>query len=135
VIVGLTASRKDPSRRQLSWLRSRLRGATELHHGACVGGDAAGHHIALSMGIRVVVHPPLDPKWVDKSCLKPHPLVTVLEPKEYIPRNHDMVNAVVKLLALPSGPERMRGSGTWATIRYADGKVPINKCFPDGTVR
>ena len=61
--------------------------------------------------------------------------IVVMKPKKYLDRNHDIVDASAEMLALPSGPEKMRGSGTWATIRYARRtRVPLLICWPDGRV-
>src|SRR5258706_311318 len=42
----------------------------------------------------------------------------MLPAKDYIARNHDIVDDTDILYACPDGPEKVR-SGTWATIRYA----------------
>jgi len=47
----------------------------------------------------------------------------VLPSEEYLVRNHDIVDAVDKMYAFPKEiEEQWRGSGTWATIRYAKKK-------------
>ena len=33
-------------------------GVSELHHGDAMGADAFAHQIAVSLGMRIVVHPP-----------------------------------------------------------------------------
>jgi hypothetical protein len=45
--------------------------------------------------------------------------VTILEPKLYMERNHDVVHACDFLLALPGTDHEVVRSGTWATVRYA----------------
>jgi hypothetical protein len=133
VIVGVTGSRLGPSVAQLKWLRSQLREATELHHGASVGVDAAAHRVAIEIGTEaIVVHPPVDLKAADQSTMVDMPGVTVLPRKPYLKCNHDIVDACNVLLALPMGKETQR-IGTWATVRYAV-KIgrPVRICGPYG---
>ena len=103
----------------------------ELHHGDCVGSDEQMHTMARGLGnIWIVVHPPLN------STKRAFCIGDVIKPeKPYIPRNHDIVDATDFIVASPKGyVEELRGSGTWATIRYAKkiGK-PLIIIFPDGT--
>lgn len=86
----------------------------ELHHGDCTGADAECHDIAKEMGCRVVTHPPLNPM---KRAFKVGD--EAREPKEYIPRDHDIVDETEILIAAPLQMKEVRRSGTWATIRYA----------------
>lgn len=113
--VGFTGSSQGVSPEQFNWLRDQLvrLGATELHHGDCVGGDHAAHEVALELKLRVVIHPPVNASrraWCTGDEVRPA--------REYLDRNRDIVDETEVLLALPDGPERLR-SGTWATIRYA----------------
>jgi hypothetical protein len=114
--VGVTATREGLSPNQRSELRQELirLGATELHHGDCVGGDADAHAIAVELGIRVVVHPPLNPKgraFCQGDEARP--------PKDYLVRNHDIVDETKVTIGLPLTHHEVLRSGTWATIRYA----------------
>lgn len=57
----------------------------------------------------------------------------VLEPKPYLVRNKDIVNASEGMLAAPRGPEELR-SGTWSTIRYARKcRKKVLIMWPDGS--
>ncbi len=119
MIIGITGSRKTGD------LDSRLRqllldyAPHELHHGDCIGADAYAHGVAQELGITVVVHPPSNPTYrAFCQANAVYPPVTVLPERDYLARNHDIVDACDLLIALPSGPERLR-SGTWATVRYA----------------
>lgn len=115
MIVGFTGTRGEITTPQKHWVAMmlvRLK-ATELHHGDCIGSDAIAHELAVSLGLAVVIHPPLDPK-ARAYCQSD----IVLPPRPYLVRNHDIVKACDVLLATPAGGERLR-SGTWATIRYA----------------
>lgn len=117
MIIGVTGSERGMTDKQFDWLRDNLidLGATELHHGDCVGVDSVAHDLASELRLRVVVHPPTIP---DKRAYCVGPNVLHLPTKPYLIRNHDIVDACGTLLALPDGPERLR-SGTWATVRYA----------------
>ena len=104
-------------------------GASWVHHGLCIGSDRQAHKLARHMGCKVKGHPPLNTsKMAVCEC-------DVLgEAKEYIARNHDIVDETAALVATPNGPERLR-SGTWSTIRYARklGR-PTYVIMPDGSV-
>lgn len=139
--LGVTGSRDGITRRQRDALRRYLKLACELHHGDCRGVDEAAHFAALSAKVaRIIIHPPTDKKAAANlpGCRKAtvghfgHPQsfkrvdVERLQPKPYIQRNHDIVQAVDFLLVLPSGEEKAQPrSGTWATKRYAE-KVGVS---------
>lgn len=136
MILGMTATRNELTSEQLSWLRDEIDKATVLRHGACVGGDQAGHLLAVDRDLWVIVHPPLN----ERLKMPRHQLIgrtktIILPAKNYHPRNHDIVNESYRLIALPDGPERPH-SGTWSTVRYAErvGK-PVLVCYPDGEVK
>jgi hypothetical protein len=138
MIYGVTGTQKGATAKQLAWLEQMLEDADALHHGACIGVDAASHGFALKLEIPITVHPGCTrdgkmPK-VDLSCLIELPNVFVLPKKEYLLRNRDIVAQCEFLLVLPSGPEQLR-SGTWSTVRYARSvDRPRLICYPDGTV-
>lgn len=88
-------------------------GATELHHGDCVGWDKQAHDIAVSLGITTVAHPP------DNSKMRAFCCADYVRPAlPYLERNREIVLSTVKMIAAPDGPEVAR-SGTWSTIRTA----------------
>lgn len=116
MIVGVTASRRGMTLNQLDELCEGLiaLGATELHHGDCVGGDEQAHAIGRSLGLRIVGHPPDNPRlraFCDCDELRPE--------LPYMVRNRAIVTTC-ELLA--GGPDRPRSprSGTWLTIGYAE---------------
>lgn len=140
MIVGFTGTKHEPTDKQKQWLNAEiLKGTTELHHGACLGADAAAHWIALKYRIPVRVHPPEDKSWaMNLGALNPYAngrSVAVFEEKPYLVRNRDIVDTCDKLIALPRGPKEWLRSGTWATVRYAlkIGK-PVTICWPDGRI-
>jgi hypothetical protein len=63
----------------------------------------------------VVVHPPLNTKavfdWSDADVILPA--------KNYLRRNHDIVDCCDILIAMPCENKEVLRSGVWATIRYA----------------
>jgi len=130
VILGMTGTRHNITPMQSEWLHKQLARATELHHGACVGADAAAHQIARDGGLRIVVHPPVD----ERLMMPRDEFGTWLPAKPYLDRNRDIVDAVDEMIALPDGPERSHG-GTWYTVRYARGRGKVLRiCQPDGAV-
>jgi hypothetical protein len=84
-----------------------------FHHGDCIGADAQAHDLAKAAGWKVIIHPPEDPS---KRAFCNGDLVH--EPRPYLERNRDIVNATEALIAVPKDPETLR-SGTWSTVRYA----------------
>ena len=95
-------------------LCSRLSTA-ELHHGDCIGADADMHDLAKEFGFCIILHPPI--KSAKRAFCKGAD--EEREPKEYIPRDHDIVDETEFLIATPNGTSEILRSGTWATIRYA----------------
>jgi len=106
-------------------------GVTELHHGDCKGADSLAHIAALCKRVPVVIHPPNidDDRAFCTGCR------TIMSPKPYIERDHNIVNACDLLLACPYETGEILRSGTWATVRYAKrlGKEVI-VALPDGRV-
>jgi hypothetical protein len=127
-VIGFTGDETFPTQRQLNRLQALLCCDDELHHGDCVGSDAAAHDIGTSLGCKLVIHPPDNPR---KRAFCNGPFI--LDPKPYLVRNMDIVRVCDELIALSSTNwERLR-SGTWATIRYARrmGK-PVTIITPSG---
>jgi hypothetical protein len=128
--VGFTGSRRPMTRPQAETVGRILTGDW-FHHGDCVGSDAEAQSLARLAGMRIALHPPAN-RSMRAFCVAD----VSHEPKDYIARNHDIVDATTRLVAAPSSHEEEVRSGTWATIRYArrQGK-PITIVFPDGSVR
>ena len=129
--IGFTGTQQGMTDIQKLRLRTILQASqgTEFHHGDCMGADAEAHDIALELGLIPVIHPPKNPS---KRAFKP--ATTILPPKEYLDRNHNIVDGTQLLVACPKETEEQLRSGTWATIRYAK-KTNKNRyiIFPDGT--
>lgn len=134
--IGFTGSRKGMTVKQilvLTDLFKELKPST-FHHGDCIGADQYAHSAAINQGLIVVVHPPVNPKaraWCKPGWYGGH----ILLPKEYIERNHDIVDACDILIATPRSDQEEQRSGTWATVRYARkvGKEIFIVC-PDGSI-
>jgi hypothetical protein len=103
-----------------------------FHHGDCVGSDKEAHDLAAARKMRIHVHPPDNDK-ARAHCYGAH---ETSEPKPYIERNHDIVDACNPIVATPETHEEELRSGTWATVRYArkKGKTVIT-IWPDGMTR
>lgn len=119
MIIGFTGTRRGLTLKQ--WqsvykLLAKQIGYTEFHHGDCVGADADVHKmIQTYFDIATVIHPPDNPKhraFCEGTAL-------VAQPKPYLERNKDIVNACELLIACPGEEEEQLRSGTWSTIRYA----------------
>lgn len=108
---------------------------TEVHHGDCVGVDALVHDLADALMLKIVIHPPTDPRR-RAFCNRRHVTnrISIRTPAPYLERNRQMVDEVDHLIAIPgTGQEQVR-SGTWATVRYARKKIKhIVIIWPNGT--
>jgi hypothetical protein len=121
--IGFTGTREGMTwnqKQELTALLSQINNETPMgvtngfHHGDCKGADVEAAHIAFQLGLSIWIYPPLSDKqrgWYREG-------VTVQQPKPYLDRDKDIVNACELLIAAPKGPEILR-SGTWATVRYA----------------
>ncbi len=114
--IGFTGTRMGMTADQIAVATEILStyGVDELHHGDCVGADAEVHDIAKDMGIVVVVHPPLNPRyraWCEGDEMR--------DELPYIERNHNIVDETQRLIVAPRTEHEVRRSGTWATYRYA----------------
>jgi hypothetical protein len=128
MVIGFTGTRKGMTHIQKVILTEkllRLQGVS-LHHGDCIGADCECHDIAQELGLAIFSHP-ANIKGLRAFCQCPS-----YPPKPPLERNHDIVDCSDLLFAAPDGPEKLR-SGTWTTIRYARGKIPIHIIFPDGS--
>lgn len=124
---GMTAAQKEGVVRELIAL-----GATELHHGDCVGADADADLIAHELGLYVVIHPPVDEthrafcRYADETRA----------PKTHFARNRDIVDETVHLIATPRTMYEEPRGGTWYTVNYARKRIkPLNIVWPDGKIR
>lgn len=134
--VGFTGSRHRITPAQVGAVASRLRmlrdvyGADEFHHGDCVEADAAAAAVARELGLRVVAHPPTNPRfraWFPSDEER--------APLPYLDRDRAIVEAVAVLIACPRTWVEEQRSGTWFTVRRARrrriGRMVIG---PDGAL-
>jgi hypothetical protein len=106
-------------------------GSKYFHHGDCVGADTQAHFIAVNLGYKIIVHPPINNRArsyceVGKGEIR--------EKKPYIDRNHDIVDETQMLIGCSGSQHEVLRSGTWATIRY--GRKIGNRVlilYPDGS--
>jgi len=116
MIIGFTGTQKQMTLEQFDALYCEIEklDVTEGHHGDCVGADFTFHAICVEENIPVVIHPPLN-----ESKRAFCEAETILEQKDYIVRNHDIVDASDVVFACPPTMTEVLRSGTWATWRYA----------------
>lgn len=124
--IGFTGTRHGMNVEQKEQLKRVLQAetVTEFHHGDCVGADDQADDIAIEFGLRVVLHPPIREvlrAHCERKLYRKSPLI-ILERKEYISRNHDIVDATDGLIVAPHTREETIRSGTWATYRYVKGQ-------------
>lgn len=108
-------------------------------HGGCHGADREFH--GLTLFLPHIIYPSNEEqhRWAIETCSGGkdviHPLPNPIPQGYEIKRNHKIVDVVETMIATPSSTrEIMRGSGTWATIRYAKEKGRrLIICWPDGT--
>ena len=118
--IGISGTRKGSTASQQMQLNHWLYNLKEdgsliFHHGDCVGVDEEAAEFAWSLGYRIIKHPGLPKgRWTAYS-----PYGETLEPKDYIERNHDIVDSCSIMLILPAQQEEIQRSGTWSTYRYA----------------
>ena len=92
------------------------KGFVYFHHGDCIGADNVAATQANRLKFKIIMHPPIN---ISKRAFNAY-YVEEKDPREYIDRNHDIVDCSEILIGMPKNPkvEELR-SGTWATIRYA----------------
>ena len=122
--ISITGSRyfdaRDSEQQKRSFIEE-LRGlyfdgVGVLHHGDAIGADAFSHQVAVSLGMRIVIHPPLNSQY---RAFCNNGSVTILPTKPYLERNFDLIKATEILLVLPIQNQEIQRSGTWHTVRVA----------------
>jgi hypothetical protein len=106
----------------------------EVHHGDCFGADTDFHFFVrnnLKDDIVIVVHPPTN------STLRAFcPGDKILDKKEYLVRNKDIVVESDLMIAAPAESKEKLRSGTWSTIRATRKcRKPLIIVFPDGKLQ
>lgn len=139
--IGFTGTREGMTEPQQMAVLELIRklNPTEAHHGDCVGADKEFNGLcnlvswSRPVPIKTVAHPPKNPT-LRAFCL----VNETREPKDYMPRNFDIVNDTDELIAAPKQMEKpkiLKGSGTWQTEDYAEGKhKTVYIVWPNGEV-
>lgn len=105
----------------------------EFHHGDCIGADKDSHDIISTYNVATYIHPPTNSS--ARAFCSNGNIKTIFKEKDYIKRNHDIVDSCDILLACPNSKQEVLRSGTWSTIRYAKKlSKPIIIFYPDGTL-
>ena len=126
---GFTGTQEGMTAQQIKVVR-RLLDGSEFHFGDCIGADKEAYTIACKNGMYIIKHPP-----INQSKQAFCEADAEREPKEYLDRNHDIVDESDEMLATPKEHDEQLRSGTWATIRYAR-KVgrKLIIIYPDGSL-
>jgi hypothetical protein len=130
--MGFTGTRTGMTAHQMRAVQQAMEryGPVAFHHGDCEGADAEAHIIAMRLGIRIVIHPPVDDKH-RAFCKGEHEM---REPKTHFARNRDIVNETQLLIATPWSTGELDYGGTWYTINYGrKQKAPVIIVWPDGS--
>jgi hypothetical protein len=140
IVFGFTGTQQGMTSAQMRAFRQLMKqflaeryeyNSIRCHHGLCIGADAQAHDIVRRyFDSTIVGHPPID----TKKMVKLH-CDELREPKDYIARNHDIVDETPQLVAAPHSKFEKNRSGTWATVRYARKlKRPIYIIQPSGNI-
>jgi hypothetical protein len=129
--IGFTGTQLGMTGDQAAAVARFLIGKEEIHHGDCIGADAQAHALAEMTELYVIVHPPVNDS--KRAFCKPS-RGEVREEKPYLQRNRDIVSECSILIAAPKSFHEEVRSGTWATVRYAKGKIPTVIVWPDGSM-
>lgn len=114
--IGFTGTQAGMTIKQETELMAYLAvHCASFHHGDCIGADAQAHNIARQLLIPIIIYPPIIK--TKRAFCKDYS--SIREPKDYLVRNHDIVDNTDMLIACPKTAEEEMRSGTWATVRYA----------------
>lgn len=134
ISVGFTGTQRGMTGPQLESVMHLLDSLKPVvvHHGDCIGADAAFHDLCNQQNISIIIHPPSQNR---KRARCRGPNVTILPSKTFLARNRDIVDACEFLIAAPFEEKEVLRSGTWATVRYAK-KIgrPVYLVIPSGKV-
>lgn len=119
MIVGFSGTQVGMSRTQDRRFRRYVVNATsmtEFHHGDCIGSDKQAHGIVreLRPDVKIVGHPPLDPK--KRAFCQCDEL---RQPAPYLERDDNIAKECDGLVATPETSFEKLRSGTWTTVRRA----------------
>lgn len=115
--IGFTGTQQGMTAEQNAAVWRLLKGnlpLDEFHEGDCVGADGAAAVIARKLGYWIISHPPLI-----QTKRAFFPADEERPPRDYLVRNHNIVQETQEMIATPFQAEEIIRSGTWATIRFA----------------
>lgn len=119
MIIGFTGTQEELPAAQVSALGFLLGGIrnaigiVEVHHGDCVGADAAFDRCCVEHSFVRHAHP--GPHSAKRAYCEAD---VIHEERPFLARNKEIVDLCDVLVACPRGGE-VRRSGTWSTVRYA----------------
>lgn len=112
----------------------RSAGATQATHGMCQGADKQFHDMAKALSYFVIGCPGVttDGYQYFRSNVE---CDLVMPEKPFLIRNRNIINESDVILITPKETrEQFKGSGTWASIRYArTANKPLVVIWPDGS--
>jgi len=126
MILGFTGTQYGMTPYQASMFVTYIHKFTvdEFHHGMCIGADELAERLVRKNFPNVTIHGH-PPKISAKKSRTSEPNV-IYPPKDYLVRNHDIVDVSHLLIATPFTFKEQVRSGTWSTIRYAwQQNVPV----------
>lgn len=138
MVIGFTGTRGGMSHEQtvrVIKLLIRMYAQTMCRsvglHGDCIGADADFDALCRGLGIKTTCRPCTLEKFRART-----PAEVIAEPVHPMERNRIIIADADVMIACPPNKERIkRGSGTWATIGFAEkANVPLHIVFPDGEV-
>ena len=102
----------------------------EAHHGDSIGADAEFHAICQELGITIVIHHSRDQR--ERAFCQGAKVE--YPPEEFSEQSQSIVSVCEILIAAPDGfREKVRGSGTWMTVRKGrKAEKTVVFCYPDG---
>ena len=131
--LGFTGTQRGMTKKQLFAVMNIMQDSSYEtgHHGDCIGADWEFHQLCRFKKMAVVGHPPRN-----QSKRAFCTFDVTMPSKEYIPRNHDIVDASGLVIVAPGEMKEVLRSGTWATYRYAKQTVTdLVIAYPDGSVK
>ncbi len=116
--IGMSENQKNEFEEIISNFFEKYK-KIEFHHGDCIGSDDEAHKILNQFyhDYTIIIHPP---KISSKRAFC-HGNV-ILDTKDYIQRNHDIVDDTEILIVAPKTNREELRSGTWSTYRYGKKK-------------
>jgi hypothetical protein len=144
--IGFTGTQKGCTDKQIKCLQSifqffqtdvKCTGIKSFHVGGCIGADEDATKALMLVNCFghntfFILHPPLNESKVNEfhnSDL----YAWRFEPKDYLERNHAIVDSVTHMIACPAERNEIQRSGTWATVRYARKRnILTMMVYPDG---